>query len=88
MKELDEVDKVKMRVGALPKYKQPNGILLTWSTSGLINEYVNDCDIISNYEHKKAQPLDGYEPMVDGDRYEDSTRQVVQVVCVKLSLVK
>jgi saccharopine dehydrogenase-like NADP-dependent oxidoreductase len=72
MKELDEVDKVKMRVGALPKYTNNSmGYYLTWSTSGLINEYVNDCDIISNYEHKKAQPLDGYETiMVDGDRYE------------------
>lgn len=70
--QLDEVDKVKMRVGALPKYTNNSmGYYLTWSTSGLINEYVNDCDIISNYQHVIAQPLDGLETiMIDGDRYE------------------
>ena len=72
IKQFDSVDKVKMRVGALPKYPiNEMGYYLTWSTVGVLNEYVNPCDILSNYEHTKAQPLDGKETVyVDGDRYE------------------
>lgn len=72
IKKFERVDKVNMRGGALPKY--PNNAMayyLTWSTSGLINEYVNDCDIINNNTHVKCQPLDGLETLyIDGDRYE------------------
>jgi saccharopine dehydrogenase-like NADP-dependent oxidoreductase len=47
------------------------GYYLTWSTVGVLNEYVNPCDILSNFKHTKAQPLDGKETVyVDGDRYE------------------
>lgn len=72
IKEFDSVDKVKMRVGALPKYPtNAMSYYLTWSTDGLINEYVNDCDILSNYSHIKTQPLDGLEQIyIDGDCYE------------------
>jgi saccharopine dehydrogenase-like NADP-dependent oxidoreductase len=72
IKQFDSVDKVKMRVGALPKYPiNEMGYYLTWSTVGVLNEYVNPCDILSNYKHTKAQPLDGKETVyVDGDRYE------------------
>ena len=72
IKQFDTVDKVKMRVGALPKYPiNEMGYYLTWSTVGVLNEYVNPCDILSNGEHTKAQPLDGKETVyVDGDRYE------------------
>jgi saccharopine dehydrogenase-like NADP-dependent oxidoreductase len=68
----DEVDKVKMRVGALPQYPiNEMGYYLTWSTLGVLNEYVNECDILSNHKHVRAQPLDGVETVyVDGDRYE------------------
>ena len=42
IKQFDSVDKVKMRVGALPMYTtNAMAYYLTWSTSGLINEYVN-----------------------------------------------
>jgi len=72
IKQFERVDKVNMRGGALPKY--PNNAMayyLTWSTSGLINEYVNDCDVIRNNKHIKTLPLDGLETLyVDGDRYE------------------
>lgn len=72
IKQFDTVDKVKMRVGALPKYTtNAMSYYLTWSTSGLINEYVNEVDVISNRQHFKAQPLDGLEQIyIDGDRYE------------------
>lgn len=72
IKQFDTVDKVKMRVGALPMYTtNAMAYYLTWSTSGLINEYVNEVDVISNGQHFKAQPLDGLEQIyIDGDRYE------------------
>jgi saccharopine dehydrogenase-like NADP-dependent oxidoreductase len=43
----DKVDSVRMRVGALPQY--PSNALnynLTWSTDGLINEYIEPCEAI------------------------------------------
>src|SRR5210317_1593066 len=72
IKKFSSVDKVKMRVGALPKYPtNAMAYYLTWSTDGLINEYVNDCDVLSNHKHIKTQPLDGLEQIyIDGDRYE------------------
>ncbi len=43
----DALDSVRMRVGALPQY--PSNALnynLTWSTDGLINEYIEPCEAI------------------------------------------
>jgi saccharopine dehydrogenase-like NADP-dependent oxidoreductase len=72
IKQFSRVDKVKMRVGALPMYTANSmAYYLTWSTSGLINEYVNEVDVISGGKHIKAQPLDGLETIyIDGNRYE------------------
>ncbi len=47
----DELESVRMRVGALPRY--PTNSLtynLTWSTDGLINEYCEPCESILNGE--------------------------------------
>lgn len=46
-KHFDSLDSVRMRVGALPQY--PSNALnynLTWSTDGLINEYIEPCEAI------------------------------------------
>ena len=46
-KRFDTLDSVRMRVGALPQY--PSNALnynLTWSTDGLINEYIEPCEAI------------------------------------------
>lgn len=43
----DSLDSVRMRVGALPQY--PSNALnynLTWSTDGLINEYIEPCEAV------------------------------------------
>ncbi|MCE9553356.1 MAG: saccharopine dehydrogenase NADP-binding domain-containing protein [Planctomycetes bacterium] len=68
----DEVDSVRMRVGALPQF--PSNALkynLTWSTDGLINEYCNTCDAIHDSRRIDALPLDGLEHFsLDGVRYE------------------
>ena len=68
----DELDTVRMRVGALPQY--PTNRLnynLTWSTDGLINEYCNPCEAI--YEGKRIEvlPMQGIERFsLDGVTYE------------------
>ncbi|HKE43632.1 MAG TPA: saccharopine dehydrogenase C-terminal domain-containing protein [Steroidobacteraceae bacterium] len=68
----DEPRTVKLRVGALPQH--PNNALkysLTWSTDGLINEYGNPCQAISDGRLLETAPLEGLEEIeIDGMRYE------------------
>lgn len=68
----DKLDRVKMRVGALPLY--PTNLLkynLTWSTDGLINEYCNPCEAIRGGAPVTLQPLEGLETFaLDGVDYE------------------
>lgn len=70
--QFDQVDTVRMRVGALPLY--PTDALrynLTWSTDGLINEYCNPCDAIHEGQRVDTLALEGYEHIsLDGIRYE------------------
>ncbi len=72
MQKFDEVDAVKMRVGALPI--NANNALqysLTWSTEGLINEYGNLCHAIEQGQAIDTQPLEGLEAIqLDGLSYE------------------
>jgi saccharopine dehydrogenase-like NADP-dependent oxidoreductase len=68
----DELRSVKLRVGALPQH--PNNVLkysLTWSTEGLINEYGNPCQAVSDGRMAELAPLEGLEEIeIDGMRYE------------------
>ena len=72
MTHFDQVNDVRMRVGALPQ--NPNNALkysLTWSTEGLINEYGNLCFGIDNYKPASLMPLEGLESIeIDGKKYE------------------
>lgn len=71
-KHFERLDRVKMRVGALPLY--PDNMLkynLTWSTDGLINEYCNPCEAIREGQRVSLQPLEGLEQFaLDGVDYE------------------
>jgi saccharopine dehydrogenase-like NADP-dependent oxidoreductase len=68
----DKLDRVKMRVGALPLY--PDNMLkynLTWSTDGLINEYCNPCEAIRDGRLVEVHALEGLEQFaLDGVDYE------------------
>ncbi len=68
----DRLDRVHMRVGALPQF--PTNALkynLTWSTDGLINEYCNPCEAIHDGQLANVLPLEGLEHFsLDGVRYE------------------
>ena len=68
----DEVDSVKMRVGALPvNVSNSLQYALTWSTAGLINEYSNKCLALEDGNIINKYPLEGLEEIkIDGLTYE------------------
>lgn len=67
-----KLDSVKMRVGALPEF--PHNALqynLTWSTDGLINEYIQPCEAIVNGVLREVPALEDWEEFsLDGTTYE------------------
>jgi len=66
------LEEVRMRVGALTEHPT-NGLKynLTWSTEGLIHEYLAKCDSIIEGRKRKVEPLEGYETFtLDGTDYE------------------
>ncbi len=71
-KEFAKLHTVKLRVGALPRF--PTNKLkynLTWSTDGLINEYIHPCNAIVNGEKMTVPALEGYENFIlEGVEYE------------------
>jgi saccharopine dehydrogenase-like NADP-dependent oxidoreductase len=71
-KRFDTLHDVRLRVGALPQY--PSNALnynLTWSTDGVINEYIEPCEAISNGELVSAPALEEREEFsLDGVTYE------------------
>lgn len=70
--QFDEIQDVKMRVGALPAF--PTNSLkynLTWSVDGLINEYCHPCEAIRDGQRIELLPLEGLEYFsLDGVEYE------------------
>ena len=62
---LEKVRNIKLRVGALPS--NPTGLLsyaFNWSPEGVVNEYLNDCEVIENGQHKWVSPLEWLEKIV------------------------
>lgn len=72
---LDTCRSVKMRVGALPQ--NPDGLLgysFNWSPAGVVNEYLNDCEVIENGERKLVSSMEWHEPVyLAGTRLEAFT---------------
>jgi saccharopine dehydrogenase-like NADP-dependent oxidoreductase len=68
----DKLDSVRMRVGALPAY--PSNALnynLTWSTEGVINEYIEPCEAIVDGRRVEVPALEEREEFsFDGVLYE------------------
>jgi saccharopine dehydrogenase-like NADP-dependent oxidoreductase len=68
----DRLDSVRMRVGALPAY--PSNALnynLTWSTEGVINEYIEPCEAIVDGRRVSVPALEEREEFaLDGVLYE------------------
>lgn len=58
---------IRLRVGALPQ--NPTGLLgyaFNWSPEGVVNEYLNDCEVIEEGVLKKVSPMDWLEQLVIG----------------------
>jgi saccharopine dehydrogenase-like NADP-dependent oxidoreductase len=68
----ETLDSVRMRVGALPQY--PSNALnynLTWSTDGVINEYIEPCEAIVDGHFMEVPALEEREEFsLDGVTYE------------------
>ena len=61
----DTIRSIKLRVGALPKH--PTGLLgyaFNWSPEGVVNEYLNDCEVIEAGVRKWVSPLEWLEKIV------------------------
>jgi saccharopine dehydrogenase-like NADP-dependent oxidoreductase len=72
LKDFDELHDVKMRVGALPKF--PHNALnynMTWSTDGVINEYIEPCEAIVDGVRRETPAMEELESLsIDGVEYE------------------
>ncbi|HVL71591.1 MAG TPA: saccharopine dehydrogenase C-terminal domain-containing protein [Beijerinckiaceae bacterium] len=68
----EQVKSLELRVGALPlSANNEMKYYLSWSSAGLINEYLQPCDALYRGEPVKMLPLDGLEQIViDGVAYE------------------
>ncbi len=71
----ERIRSIKLRVGALPRH--PTGLLayaFNWSAEGVVNEYLNDCEVLENGQHKWVSPLEWLERLViDGTQLEAFT---------------
>ncbi|TKB24418.1 L-lysine dehydrogenase [Desulfopila sp. IMCC35006] len=64
-RKFDKIRSIKLRVGALPKH--PTGLLgyaFNWSPEGVVNEYLNDCEVIEGGVRKWVSPLEWLEMIV------------------------
>lgn len=73
--QFEEIRSIKLRVGALPQH--PTGLLgyaFNWSPEGVVNEYLNDCEVIEEGQHKWVSPMEWVEKIyVNGNRLEAFT---------------
>jgi saccharopine dehydrogenase-like NADP-dependent oxidoreductase len=71
----DQCRSVRLRVGALPQ--NPTGLLgyaFNWSPEGVVNEYLNDCEVIEGGVRKTVSSMEWKETLyVDGKQLEAFT---------------
>jgi saccharopine dehydrogenase-like NADP-dependent oxidoreductase len=71
----DKCRSIRMRVGALPQ--NPTGLLgyaFNWSPEGVVNEYLNDCEVIEEGTRKWVSPMEWLETLyIDGVKLEAFT---------------
>jgi len=63
--EFETLRSIELRVGALPQH--PRGLLgyaFNWSPEGVVNEYLNDCEVIRGGKHMLVQPMAQLETIV------------------------
>jgi len=71
----DHIRSIRLRVGALPQH--PTGLLgyaFNWSPEGVVNEYLNDCEVIEESQHKSISSMEWIEQIyVNGIQLEAFT---------------
>jgi len=71
----DSCRSIRMRVGALPQH--PTGLMgyaFNWSPEGVVNEYLNDCEVIEEGVQKWVSPMEWHETIyVEGTQLEAFT---------------
>jgi saccharopine dehydrogenase-like NADP-dependent oxidoreductase len=71
----DKCRSIRMRVGALPQH--PTGLLgyaFNWSPEGVVNEYLNDCEVIEEGVRKWVSAMEWHETLyIDGMQLEAFT---------------
>ncbi|MCH8158075.1 MAG: saccharopine dehydrogenase NADP-binding domain-containing protein [Nitrospinae bacterium] len=72
---MDELRSIELRVGALPKH--PRGLMgyaFNWSPEGVVNEYLNDCEVIKDGQRTRVPAMGDLETIViDGVQLEAFT---------------
>ena len=71
----EECRSLRLRVGALPQH--PTGLMgyaFNWSPEGVVNEYLNDCEVIEDGERKMVSSMEWLETLyVEGVKLEAFT---------------
>jgi saccharopine dehydrogenase-like NADP-dependent oxidoreductase len=65
--QFDHCRSIRMRVGALPH--NPTGLMgyaFNWSPEGVVNEYLNDCEVIEEGQKKLVSPMEWIETLYIG----------------------
>jgi saccharopine dehydrogenase-like NADP-dependent oxidoreductase len=66
-KHFDEVRSIELKVGALPRH--PAGLLgyaFNWSAEGVVNEYLNDCEVLRSGRRQMVPAMTEHERVVIG----------------------
>ncbi len=74
-KGFDRIRSIELKVGALPKHPRGKlGYAFNWSPEGVINEYINDCEVIRMGHRAMVPALEGYEIVnINGMQLEAAT---------------
>ncbi|MBC8261679.1 MAG: saccharopine dehydrogenase NADP-binding domain-containing protein [Planctomycetia bacterium] len=74
-RQFDDVRSIELRVGALPEHPRGSmGYSFTWSSAGVINEYLNECEVISMGQRSLVPSLEAVETIhINGLRLEAFT---------------
>lgn len=66
-KTFDEIRSIELKVGALPQ--NPTGLLgyaINWSPEGVVNEYLNDCEVLRSGRRQMVPAMTGQERVLIG----------------------
>ena len=74
-KGFEKLRSIELKVGALPKHPRGKlGYAFNWSPEGVINEYINDCEVVRSGHRQMVPALEGYELVtINGVQLEAAT---------------